>query len=254
MAFEARDFHELVQALEQHPEWRAELRRLLLSEELLNLPETVRELAEAQRHTDEHIERLVIWMQELAQRVDELAQRLDQLTQRVDQLAQRVDELAQMIKQMTAQMQKMLNDVGKLKEYYLEQKYFTRAAAYFRKLLLRIRPVPHSDFGDMLADAHDKGILTEKEVDDLIQTDVVAKGKRREDGQEVYLIVEVSWGIGIDDLNRAYRRAQTFAKTGVNAMPVVAGEWLSPDAQEPARVMGVTVVLDGSLGNTEQTP
>ena len=38
MAFTVRDFRDLVELLEQHPEWRAELRRLVLTEELLALP------------------------------------------------------------------------------------------------------------------------------------------------------------------------------------------------------------------------
>lgn len=43
MAFTLRDFRDLLGLVEQHPEWRAELRRMSLSEELLNLPELVRE-------------------------------------------------------------------------------------------------------------------------------------------------------------------------------------------------------------------
>ncbi|GIV20116.1 MAG: hypothetical protein KatS3mg023_1867 [Armatimonadota bacterium] len=35
MAFGVSDFHDLVSLLEQHPEWRRELRLLLLSDELL---------------------------------------------------------------------------------------------------------------------------------------------------------------------------------------------------------------------------
>ena len=38
MAFTVQEFRRLVQILEQHPEWRAELRRLVLTEELLTLP------------------------------------------------------------------------------------------------------------------------------------------------------------------------------------------------------------------------
>jgi hypothetical protein len=49
VAFSVQDFHDLVRLLEQRPEWRAELRRLVLTEELLALPAIVRELAEAQR-------------------------------------------------------------------------------------------------------------------------------------------------------------------------------------------------------------
>lgn len=49
MPFTVQDFHDLVRLVEQYPEWRAELRRLVLTEELLSLPALVRELAEAQR-------------------------------------------------------------------------------------------------------------------------------------------------------------------------------------------------------------
>ncbi|MDW8293388.1 MAG: hypothetical protein RML84_09890, partial [Anaerolineae bacterium] len=52
------DFRALVEALQAHPEWRAELRRLVLTEELLELPTLVRELAEAQRRSEERIARL----------------------------------------------------------------------------------------------------------------------------------------------------------------------------------------------------
>ncbi|MER3473549.1 MAG: hypothetical protein C4335_05845 [Armatimonadota bacterium] len=53
MSFVVEDFHQLVALLEQHPEWRAELRRLVPSEQLLSLPDLVRELTEAQspRHS-----------------------------------------------------------------------------------------------------------------------------------------------------------------------------------------------------------
>ena len=41
MAFTADEFHDLVRIVEAHPEWRAELRRLVLTDELLALPEQV---------------------------------------------------------------------------------------------------------------------------------------------------------------------------------------------------------------------
>ena len=48
MAFTVQDYHDLVRLLSEHPEWKSELRKLLLSGELLTLPAVVRELAEAQ--------------------------------------------------------------------------------------------------------------------------------------------------------------------------------------------------------------
>ncbi len=40
MPFTVSDFHDLVEIVERQPEWRAELRRLVLTEELLRLPES----------------------------------------------------------------------------------------------------------------------------------------------------------------------------------------------------------------------
>src|SRR5262245_54647048 len=66
VAFSVQDFHELVRLLDQHPEWRAELRRLVLTEELLGLPAVVRELADAQRRTEEALRELARSQSELA--------------------------------------------------------------------------------------------------------------------------------------------------------------------------------------------
>jgi len=54
-----------VRLLAEHPEWKTELRRLLLSEESLALPEIVRELAEVQRRTEERLEVLADGQQRL---------------------------------------------------------------------------------------------------------------------------------------------------------------------------------------------
>ena len=46
MPFTADEFHDLIRLVEAHPEWRAELRRLVLTDELLALPEHVGVLTE----------------------------------------------------------------------------------------------------------------------------------------------------------------------------------------------------------------
>ncbi|MFN3309571.1 MAG: hypothetical protein ACK44E_10230, partial [Anaerolineales bacterium] len=57
-AFDAAEYLQLVELLYKRPEWRAELRQLLLSEDTLALPQVVRELAEAQKRTDQKVDRL----------------------------------------------------------------------------------------------------------------------------------------------------------------------------------------------------
>ncbi len=58
MAFTVADFPHLLRLLEQHPEWRAELRRLVLTDDLLGLPALVRGLAEAQTRTEARVAEL----------------------------------------------------------------------------------------------------------------------------------------------------------------------------------------------------
>jgi len=105
--------------------------------------------------------------------------------------------------------------------------------------------------GDELAALLDaavtQGQLAEDEADDLLQADVVVRGRRREDSTEVYLVVEVSWGVGLSDVQRAAERAALLARTGTPALPVVAGFWVSPEAQEPARALQVWQVTNGRV-------
>lgn len=74
MAFKIADLRDLVRILEEKPEWREELRRLLLTDELLALPALVRELAEAQKKAEERLMRLELAVEGLTKEVDRLAQ------------------------------------------------------------------------------------------------------------------------------------------------------------------------------------
>jgi hypothetical protein len=50
---------EIIDLLRRDPAFREELRRQLLTDEVLGLPAAVRELVEAQRRTDDRLERLI---------------------------------------------------------------------------------------------------------------------------------------------------------------------------------------------------
>ena len=55
MIQDIKDFHDVVRLLEGHPEWRAELRRLILSDELLALPQQMARLTEQVSRLTEQI-------------------------------------------------------------------------------------------------------------------------------------------------------------------------------------------------------
>ncbi|MGQ9541942.1 MAG: hypothetical protein ACUVTY_12750, partial [Armatimonadota bacterium] len=225
-----------------------------LTQRMDELTQRVDQLTQRMDELTQRVDQLTQRMDELTQRVNWLTERVDQiatdlsqLTQRVDALTQRVDQLSVIVEKLTRVQERMANDVAKMKEYYLEQKYYTRAHAYFSKLIRRIRALRGDEISAWIADLEDKGVLTSEEAGDLPLADVIVRGRRQEDGQEVYLVVEVSWGIGQSDIRRAARRAQTLAKAGVVTIPLVAGEGIAPEAHELARELGVKVILDGSV-------
>lgn len=147
MPFTVEDFFDLARLLEQRPEWRAELRRLLLPDEMLSLPQTiqalagqvealtkdVRALTEAQRHTERQLVALT--------------EAQTALTRDVQLLTKRVDSLGQ--------------DVGDLKGITLELRYRDRAPAYFRRLARRLRVLPAHELDALLDEAVLAGKLAE---------------------------------------------------------------------------------------------
>ena len=261
MAFTVSEFRDLIQLLEQHPAWREELRRWVLTEELLALPQMVRELTDLQRQTEARMGQLAGHVDALSQHVDTLVQQTAQLTTHVDEQAQRFDRLVIRIDGLTQRMEelaqtqlRMGSDLEQLKGHNLEQRYRERAPAYFSRLLRRVHALSNDELVALLDAAVTQGQLSKDEADAVLQADVIVRGRRWEDGTEVYLVVEVSWGVGLHDVQRAVERAALLARLGTPSLPVVAGFWVTPEAQEPARALRVWQVTDGRVTPPEVAP
>lgn len=240
MAFTIQDFHDLVALLEQHPEWRADLRRLVLTEEVLTLPQAVRELTEAQRRTEQRVEALAEAQRRTEQRVEELAEAQRRTEQRVGELATAQYRTEQRIG-------RLQNDVGDLKGIVLEERYHRRVASYFSRLVRGTHVVAANELASLLEDTVARGLLSEEGAEEVGWADVVVRGQGRMDGTEIYLVVEVSWGVGTSDVERAVRRAALLAQAGIQTLPVVAGEHITDEAAELSRAMRVWQVLDGRV-------
>jgi hypothetical protein len=226
MAFTVQDFHDLIGILEQHPEWRTELRRLVLTEELLSLPQIMHDLAEAQQRTEQRVE-------ELAEAQRRTEQHLADLVAAQWRTEQRIGRLQ--------------DDVGDLKGVVMEERYYRRASSYFSRLVRRSQVISGNELTALLEEAVARGALSEEGADEIGWADVVVRGQRREDGTDLYLVVEVSWAVGTSDVERAVRRAALLAQTGVQTLPVVASDHIIDEAAELCRAMRVWQVLDGRV-------
>jgi hypothetical protein len=233
MPFTVEEFRDLMRILQEIPEWRAELRRWVLSDELLSLPERV---ASLRADTDRQF-------QELIEAQKQTATQITLLTEAQRQTDKQVAELVQTVRALVV-------DVGFLKGEMLENRYRTKGYAYFGHMV-RPHVLSSDELISLFEDARERGILSEAEVDQISLANLVVRGKRKEDGTEVYLVVEVSWGVGPADVERAAQRASLLAKIGTPTIPVVAGEWVTAEADQLARAKHVWKVTDGRAVSPE---
>jgi cell division septum initiation protein DivIVA len=180
--------------------------------------------------------------------VDEIARQLEQLTRRVDALTERVDQLAQQVEQLTKQMNEMARqfaqyrrDTDQLKGMMLEMRYAQRPYAYFKDLIRRARTLSVDELYDLLEGLN----LTEAEVRDVVECDALIFGRDPEDGKPTYLLLEASWTIDLEDVERASRRAALLSRAGLTVVPVVAGYAARPNILEEAARRNVRCVFDG---------
>ncbi len=53
--------------------------------------------------------------------------------------------------------------------------------------------------------------------------------------------------MGVEDVKRAVERARLLARAVPRALPVVAGEWITPAAEELVPVLKVVAITDGKV-------
>jgi hypothetical protein len=234
MPFTVEEFRDLMRILEARPEWREELRRLVLTDALLALPEQMAELrarseqqfqalAEAQQRTEGQLAALTDRVTALAEAQQRTEGQLAALTDRMTALAEAQHHTEGRIDMLVQAMQTLVDDVGELKGKSLEADYRVKGHAYFSRLVRRPHVLTSDELTTLVEDARDRGVLLSFDAQEIYDADVVARGRRLEDGTEVYLVVEVSWGVGRYDVERAAQRAALLARLGTPVIPVVAG-------------------------------
>ena len=262
MAFTVQDFHDLVRLLQQHPEWQAELRRLVLSEELLTLPELAHKLLQAHEQAAERLDRLEATVAELTRGQQALLEAHRRAEERLDRLEATVAELTRnqqalleahrrtekRVDHLSAQMEDMYSQLGSIRGVLLEEQYRRNAPSYFGRLARKIRVLSSQHLADLLDAAIDQGSISWEERDKLLACDVVMTGLGRDDGAPLYIVAEVSIGIGYDDVDRAVARAQILRRVvDVPVIPTVAGQRIDAVIDEYARGKGVWRVLNGHV-------
>lgn len=227
------DLHDLIRLIEQHPDWRAELRRVLLGDELLQLPGLVREILQVlQRHS------------EILARHSEAIERLAEAQRRTEQ---RVEELAEAQKQMAQQINRLLEwqrgEAGRREGEHYEAQTVRRAMSVFLGGWGGSPAEPHmrARLGRWLARLYEEQEDLDPSTDPALADIIWWKG------DEVF-VVEVSLKVDAEDIRRAKQRAATLRKVGIGASPAVIGEdWAAGDVQALAMQEGVEWMVGRGL-------
>ncbi len=106
---------DLLRILQEHPEWRAQLQGVLLSQRLLELPDRFDAFVERDyAATRVLLEQTSRHLEATSARLDRIAEQLAVLTERLTQLTQRVDDLTQRMERVEAQIEALTQRVNDL--------------------------------------------------------------------------------------------------------------------------------------------
>jgi predicted RNase H-like nuclease (RuvC/YqgF family) len=254
-----------LKVLKEDPEFATEVRALLLSEDLLNLPPKfdrmekkvdrieykVDKLEERQTRSEERQDRLEKKVDKLGEEVGVLKKDVDTLKKDVDTLKKDVDTLKKDVDTLKKDVDTLKKDVATLKKdvAYLkgsdrERWYRDRAHAVFGRIILKGKSFEEKA-AEILWDAYKRGQISKEERDEVLSADLLWSGER--DGKFVVLVVEVSFTISQDDVERAKKRAEILRKLGILAIPVVGGVELGKEV----KLDDVVCIVDGKFDDDE---
>lgn len=202
-----------------------------------HLEAIVERLAQAQERTEARLNHLEAIVERLAQAQERTEYRLNHLEEIVERLAKAQEHSEQKLNQLD-------NQVASLRGQALEQKYCQRAAAYFGRLLKKVRVIS----SEVLAESLEE-LLSPEEFQDALLIDLVVQGRPRntEESSEIWLAIEVSTVIDRNDVIRSRRRADLIQRQGIPTLAVVAGEDLTEGGEAQASREKVAVVQNGSV-------
>ena len=254
------DIGDLLRILEERPEWTERLRAILLTREVLELPERVTQLtarvdrlAQAQEETNARLDRFIQSQEEFNRAQQEtnarVDRRLENLETQVGRLDTRVGGLETQVGILRTQVDGLL---GSDLENSLHGNIASIAARNFnlrRVHILKSRLFPpDQNFYNRLYAAEDAGHITTEQSHQLLAVDFILSAQETESQASIYLAVEVSRTVAAYDITRARERADALrAATGVKSLAVVIGSFIPEPEQARANEHQVTLIQEPPL-------
>ncbi len=258
------DVNDLVRILREQPDWAETIRSVLLSRELLNLPERFAEFVEATGRNfqlvhdrldrlETDVAELKTDMAEVKADVAELKTDMAEVKADIAELKADVAELKTDMAEVKADVAELKTDVAGLKTGVeslntrvdgirrdiapLRGAHARNGAVQATRRIARtvncrqVSVLNEDDLYDML-DTNDVSDIEPRDIRSFENADIVIEARERDTGESQYLAVEASFTAHPEDIPRAVRNARFLTRfTGAPAIPVVASIHIHPDAQ-----------------------
>ena len=268
---------DLAAILRDNPAWRESIRALLLSQELLELPEAFAQLTSQASQLTQRVDTLTHEMVTLTQRVDRFAEhvdtrfndidarfdgvdtrfddidaRFDGVDTRFDDIDARFDGVDTRFDDIDYRLDNLQNTVNGLRGDTMEIRApKSILPAIIQSLGLRRPQVMHSatvsmpvDLMDVLHDAEEAQLIPARADSEVMAADLIIQAQSRAHRLPVWIVAEVSATIDEHDIARARSRADYLAAaTSQSTIPIVTGEAIDPRDRAKAESEGVTVIM-----------
>ena len=255
---------DLIQVLDEHPEWLEALRARLLSRELLDLPHNFAMFAAEMREfksemnefkaqvdrfvaatnsrfdgVDARLDKVDARFDGVDARLDKVDARFDGVDARFDGVDARLDKVDARFDGVDAQLdghdamfKRITDDLGQLKGAHARNAALENAAIIARDLgLRRTKSLSREELLDLI-DASDTVGITVDDLRSFRVADLIMEAAA-EDGEICYVAVEISYTANGRDTKRAIRNAEFMTRfTGKRSFAVVSGLYRDDRIQE----------------------
>ena len=214
---------DLLRLLREDPDFRDEVRRLVLTQELIELPERFARF-------EAYVER------QFAEVRADITEIRSEITGMRGDIAKNTSDIGGL---RGAEYERR---VGRVFASYASMAFRQRSGRALRRNRLLSGGVSEvsSAFLDLIADALDAGLIADDEWRDLQQADAVMSGQH--EGNTVYFVGEFSITVNNSDIDRAIVRAATLGRaTGSDVWPMVIGDNIPEPQRARAEAEGVAV-------------
>ena len=204
---------DLVQVLDQHPQWLEALRGRLLTRELLEMPQKLAEFAAAAERRFAAVEG----------RLDTLERQLELVERRLELIERRLEALERRVEALERQMQQIRIDIAPLKAAHARTAALREADLMAEEQGLEfVRTLDQEEIRELVRSSDTDGI-SRHEMRSFRLADIMLCATDAA-GEECYLAVEVSYTANGRDTTRAQRNARFLTRfTGRRAFAMVAG-------------------------------